>query len=162
SVQLSSDLVARIGDISTAPGGLLLGRTETSDGFTTLHIDDVKAVGGFPPVSEPLGIVRVLSKSGPLQLHQEDADLFRQRLCEGGRLFMLIQPPTGRAAFFLPKWGVLEAEQIPDHAFALPGLAAPPPKRTGRKAVIAAAAVLAGAAGGAALVYLQDGHALAE
>src|ERR1035438_539858 len=197
SIHLSLDVVSRLGlaameAYESVPrrglevGGLLLGRHEGS----TIYIDGLEPVesehrsGLSDRLSEsdiqifrearqqhPEAVGMYRTQTGPdsLSLQLDDAEIFGYYLSGPDDIYLLVQPATGRAAFFLPENGTLAlAHEFPFRACELvadvreeetaaapafvptavaPEIPATPPRRRFRWLVPLAAVVLGMATG---------------
>ena len=106
-------------------GGVLVGRSETAAGVTTIYIEDFAAVDSEHPTGpsylpseiprerleeelaahpDAVGWYRTQTRSPDLGPEQDDARLFREVL-GGGGLFLLIRPAEGEGEIFLPENG---------------------------------------------------------
>ena len=157
AIHLSVDVIKRLGlgaleAFKAVPrrgleiGGILRGRTETQDGFTTLYIDGFERVesehrsGPSYVLSESdlerldkavkqhpdtVGIYRTQTRSEVLTLEEEDIQIFRRCFTTPDGVFLLIHPASAAAAFFLAREGnLMLAHEFPFHAGELSAAAA--------------------------------------
>lgn len=116
-------------------GGLLLGRTETDDGKTTVYIEAYQPVesehrsgpsyrlsesdlqnfdAAFKRHGSVVGVYRTQTRSEDLTLQESDTGLFYRYFTDADGVFLLIQPLTRKAEFFLPEGGsLLPVEEFP-------------------------------------------------
>jgi len=162
-------------------GGILLGRSETRRGVTTIQ------VLGFEPLEseyrsgpsfrlseadlkgldealsrhpDAIGMYRTHTRTNTLASDEDDASTFNRCFTIPGRLLLLIQPVAWLAAFFLPRGGTL----APVHEFpfrvaelaaagSAPEVHASTPRK--RRWLIPAVAIGLGAIAGAAMLRFE-------
>lgn len=154
AIHLSLDVVSRLGlqaleAYKSVPrrglevGGLLLGRTETVSGVTTIYIEDFHPVesehrsGPSYVLSEAdlarldqelaahpgtVGIYRTQTRSEELSLQTVDGQIFEQYFTSPDRLFLLISPAEAKAEFFVREDGrLVPVQEFPFRAADLVG-----------------------------------------
>jgi hypothetical protein len=149
SIHLSLDVVSQLGlsameAYKSVPrrglevGGLLLGHRENGSiyiqGFEpvesehrtgpsyklsdvdVIHLDE--ALARHP---DAVGIYRTQTRDESLSLQEDDAELFRQHFTGQDDVYLLVQPATAKAAFFLPNDSLAPVHEFPFHASELDG-----------------------------------------